>query len=218
MKSLLRAVPLKNRLTGAFEGAQLFQGIDANNLAHIEGRWRPMFEHRKLEAESTGESLSDINAEDAHWEWGKKMIAAVQDPFVFDTFVLECAGNTQAIMLVQKGGPKCFSRHSEHERAPLIYVDFLSTAPWNRPKLVSEPVYKGGGRILISTAVSLSLEEEMQGRIGLHSLPGAEAFYRDQVGMSDFGKDKNYGELVYFELPASKAADMFTHQPQQKRS
>jgi hypothetical protein len=213
MKTLLRAVPLKNRLSGKFEEANLFQGIDTDNLAHIEGRWRPIFEQRKMQAKSTGESLSEINAEDAHWQWGKKMIAAVQDPLIFDIFVLECAGNTQAIMLVQKGGTKCFSRHPDHPRAPLIYVDFLSTAPWNRPKLVSEPVYKGGGRILVSTAISLSFEEEMQGRIGLHSLPGAEAFYRDQISMTDLGKDNDYNGLRYFELPSSKAVQFFTHPP-----
>jgi hypothetical protein len=215
MKTLLRAVPLKNRLSDKFEEASLFQGIDADNLAHIEGRWRPMFEQRKLHAKTTGESLSEINAEDEHWQWGKKMIAAAQDPFIFDIFVLECAGNTQAIMLVRKGGEKCFSRHPNHLRAPLIYVDFLSTAPWNRPKLVSEPVYKGGGRILISTAVSLSLNEEMQGRIGLHSLPGAEEFYLNQIGMTDLGKDSDHSGLRYFELSTSKATNFFIHPQQQ---
>jgi len=209
MKALLSIVPLKNRLNGSFEEASLFQGIDADNLAHIEARWRPMFEQRKIEAKKTGESLAEINAEDAHWEWGKKAIAAVRDPFLFDIFVLECAGNTQAIMLVRKGGEKCFSRHPDHLRAPLIYVDFLSTAPWNRSRLVKEPVYKGCGRTLISTAISLSFEEEMRGRIGLHSLPGAEEFYQDQVGMTDLGTDRNYHGLRYFELSISNAARIF---------
>lgn len=218
MKTLLETVSLMNRLTGDFENAGLFLGIDANNLAHIEGRWRPIFEHRKIEARKTGESLAEINAEDDHWEWGKKSIAAVKDPLVFDIFVLECSGSTQAIMLVRKGGVKCFSRHSDHPRAPLIYVDFLSTAPWNRPRLVAEPVYKGCGRVMISTAISLSLEEEMQGRIGLHALPGAEAFYRDQIKMTDFGKDTDYRGLRYFELPSSQAKQFFTLPQQHERS
>lgn len=214
MKTPLGVVPLKNRISGEYEEAALFQGIDTDNLAHIEGRWRPMFEQRKLEAKASGESLSDINAEDEHWQWGRKAIAAIRDPLIFEIFVLECAGNTQAIMLVRKGGEKCFSRHSDHPRAPLIYLDFLSTAPWNRPKLVSEPVYKGCGRALFSTAVSLSFEEEMKGIVGLHSLPKAEEFYRDQVGMTDFGRDSDYGGLRYFELPAEEAAKMFNNNTQ----
>jgi hypothetical protein len=211
MKTLLATVPLFNRLSKAFDDASLFQGIDNENFAHIEGRWRPMFDQRTAQAKVTGESRSEINAEDAHWEWGKKMIAATKDPFVFDIFALECAGSTQAMMLVRKGGEKCFSRHNEHPRAPIIYVDFLATAPWNRKRLVREPVYKGGGRILISTAVSLSIEEEMQGRIGLHSLQSAEEFYRTQIGMADLGKDNDYQGLRYFELPASKAVHFFAN-------
>ena len=211
MKSLLRTVPLMNRLSNTYEEASLFRGIDADNLAHIEGRWNPIFEKRKLEAEASGESLAEINAEDSHWQWGRKSIAAIEDPLTFDIYVLECVGNTQAVMRVRKGGLKCQCRHPDHTREALIYLDFLSTAPWNRPKLVSEPIYKGCGRILVSTAVSLSIDEELKGRIGLHSLPNAEAFYRDQIGMTDFGPDKDCNGLRYFELPASNAAKMFTN-------
>ncbi len=211
MKALIGTVPLKNRLTGAFEDAALYLGVDRDNLAHIEGRWRPMFEARKLEAQSTGEGLPEINAEDAHWEWGRKAIAATKNPLLYDVFVLECAGGTQGMMLTKKGGLGCFSRHPDHPRKPLIYVELLSTAPWNRPRLVAEPIYKGCGRVLLATAVSFSFDEEMEGRIGLHSLSGAEAFYRDQVGMTDLGADANYpGELRYFELSSAAATTTFT--------
>lgn len=209
MKALLSETPLKNRLTGEFEDAKLFQGISTDNIAHVEGRWRPIFEQRKIEAKENHETTADINAEDAHWEWGKKALAAIRDPLTFEIFVLECAGNTQAIMLARKGGEKCYCRHPDHQREQLVYVDFLATAPWNRPKLVSEPVYKGCGRILISTAISLSIEEELEGRIGLHSLPGAEPFYRNQIGMEDLGKDDGCEGLRYFELPTLRAARMF---------
>lgn len=218
MKEFVASLPLKNRLTGQFEDASLFKGIDADTLAHVETRWRPVFLQRRIDARKAGEDLSAINAEDALWEWGKKAMVAVRDPLTFDLFVLECAGNTQALMMVRKGGEKCFSRHPEHPRAPIIYVDFLSTAPWNRPRLVSEPVYKGCGRALLSAAISLSVEEELQGRIGPHSLPGAEEFYGSQVGMDDLGKDEEYGGLRYFELPASKAAQMFASPSELERS
>jgi len=218
MKTPITTVPLKNRVSGQFEDATLFQGIDADNLAHIETRWRPLFGLRRFEAGRSGENLSEINAEDAHWEWGKKAIAAIRDPFLYDIFILECGGNTQAIMLVRKGGEKCFSRHPDHPRAPLIYVDFLSTAPWNRPRLVKEPVYKGCGRVLVATAVNLSFEEEMAGRIGLHALPGAETFYSAQLGMTDLGKDREYRGLRYFELPASQATTFFLPEPKPERS
>lgn len=211
MKSIVSTVPLLNRNTDKFEDATLFKGVSADNLAHIETRWRPLFEMRRREAQQLGQSMSDINAEDAHWEWGQKMLAAEMDPLIYDIFVLECGFNTQAVMLVRKGGLKCICRHP-HERPTnrLLYVDFLATAPWNRKKLVSDPTYSGCGRILISTAVNLSFEEESEGRIGLHSLPGAEDFYRRKVGMTDLGPDEHYDGLRYFEISAAMAASMFT--------
>lgn len=214
MKTLIDKVFLQNRLTSKHEDADLFKGINTDNIAHIEGRWRAMFHMRRMEAQASGKSMADVNAEDAHWEWGKKALAAISDPFLFDVFVLECGGGTQAMMIVSKGGENCFSRHSEHERSSIVYVDLLATAPWNRPVLVADPVYKGAGRVMIATAVSLSLEEEMGGRIGLHSLPGAEEFYRDVMNMTDLGIDQE-GEhkgLRYFELSVSQATTFFSTQ------
>ena len=214
MKELIDRVFLFNRATRQYDDAELFRGLDSKNLAHIEGRWRPMFEMRRREAKASRQSLAEVNAEDAHWEWGKKALVALNDPLLFDFFVLECGGGTQAIMMTRKGGPDCFSRHPEHQRAPLIYVEFLATAPWNRPKLVAEPTYKGSGRVLIGTAVSLSMEEEFGGRVGLHSLPGAEVFYRDAIRMTDLGTDSEgvHKGLRYFELSSGDAATFLSVQ------
>lgn len=80
--------------------------------------------------------------------------------------------------------------------------------------MVKEPTYKGAGRVLIGTAVSLSIEEELRGRIGLHSLPGAEDFYRDAIGMADLGVDKDgpHKGLRYFELSESQISGFLTTQ------
>ena len=214
MKELLEKVFLRNRTTGKFETAELFHGIDETNLSHIEGRWRPLFELRRAEAIASGKTMSDINAEDGHWDWGRKALAAISNPFLYDIFALECGGNTQALLLSCKGSTDCFSRHPEHPKADMVYVEFLATAPWNRPRLVKEPTYKGAGRVLIGTAVSLSIEEELRGRIGLHSLPGAEDFYRDAIGMADLGVDKDgpHKGLRYFELSESQISGFLTTQ------
>ncbi|TPK85695.1 hypothetical protein FJ936_09150 [Mesorhizobium sp. B2-4-13] len=209
MKTILGTVPLLNRVTGKFEDATLFRGAGQENLAHFETRWRPMLEMRRLEAEQQGLSLHDINAEDVHWDWGKKVLAAEEDPLILELFVLECGYSTQALMLVRKGGLKCLCRHPEDLTNQLIYVDFLATAPWNRPRLVAQPAYSGCGRILLAAAVSLSFDEEMKGRIGLHALPGAETYYRDKIRMTDLGPDEHYQNLRYFEVSTSAAMQMF---------
>jgi hypothetical protein len=62
------------------------------------------------------------------------------------------------------------------------------------------------GRVLLATAIQLSLDEEFKGRIGLHSLPQSEPYYRDIVNMRDLGPDENYqGQLRYFEFDEAGA-------------
>ena len=61
-------------------------------------------------------------------------------------------------------------------------------------------------RVLIATAVQLSLEEGFRGRIGLHSLPQAETFYATNCGMTDLGKDTKKEGLRYFEMTPAQAA------------
>ena len=49
-----------------------------------------------------------------------------------------------------------------------------------------------------------SVELEYGGRVGLHSLPEAEAFYR-RYNMPDYGPDPDKKGLVYFEYGALQA-------------
>lgn len=213
MKTRIGIFPLLNKDTAQFEEAHLFHGIDAENLAHIEGRWRPLFALKQQEAIRDGLSLSEINAEDAHWEWSKKSVFALKEPLLHDIFVLECGGGTQGIMLTTKGGTRCFSRHPEHLRADMLYVELLATAPWNRPRLVPNPIYKGVGRVLLATAVSSSIEQEFVGRIGLHSLPSADKYYSDVLKMTDFGIDTDHEGLRYFEFSSNQATSFLTETP-----
>ncbi|AWB50934.1 hypothetical protein HYN69_20380 (plasmid) [Gemmobacter aquarius] len=199
MKQLITTIPLKNLSHGGFEDARLFRGVDSKSLQSIDADWRPVFDS------APPESLP----EDAHWEWADKALRALQNPLNYELFSVEKDDKTQGMLMAIKGGSKCFSRHHEHPRAPIIYVDFLATAPWNRPGLAAtSPVYRGVGRVLFMAAVSLSIEEEFVGRVGLHSLPGAEGFYRQQLSMTDLGKDDAYYGLRYFELSANQASQL----------
>ncbi|MBX3415809.1 MAG: hypothetical protein KF708_24205, partial [Pirellulales bacterium] len=84
---------------------------------------------------------------------------------------------------------------------------YLETAPWNWsiPELSQTGEYRGLGTLLFREAVKLSLEEEFQGRVGLHALPQAESFYREVCGMRDLGLDKSKEGLRYFELSPADA-------------
>ncbi len=68
------------------------------------------------------------------------------------------------------------------------------------------PRLRGVGSALITAAVALSDDEGFKGRLGLHSLPQADAFYR-KIGMTDLGQDTAYQNLRYFEMTAEKKVE-----------
>jgi hypothetical protein len=103
-------------------------------------------------------------------------------------------------MLVDVG----FARLPEQLGRELVYVELLATAPWNRPKFVPDPRYKLVGRLLVGTAISLSVDLGLGGRIGLHSLPQSESWYQTVGGFTDveFDADKR---MRYYEMTAAAA-------------
>lgn len=119
-------------------------------------------------------------------------------------FSIVCNGITQGMMFTDIVGKRC--RLAEQKGKHLAYIDFVENAPWNRKELLYDPPrYRGVGTILIRAAVELSMQEEFNGRVGLHSLPQANAFYANTCGMTDMGADQTYQGLRYFEMTAKQA-------------
>lgn len=203
MKLLINTVSVKNRVRNDYEELELFQGADAATLRSIDRDWQPIFD-----------GIPDgQKPEDRHWEWRAKALDAQHDPFIYDVFSIEATGMTQGLLIAAKGGPSTSSKHPDHPRKPIVYVKLLATAPWNRPGVVSVPLYKGIGRVLIGTAVSLSINEGFVGRIGLHSLSGSETFYSEVIQMSDLGVDVDCENLRYFELSESQVTQFLAGKP-----
>jgi hypothetical protein len=119
-----------------------------------------------------------------------------------ETFAVEGDGHTQGLMLVDLTR---FGRLVPHRGRELVYIELLASAPWNRHATVTAPKYKGVGRILLATAISLSVDEGFDGRIGLHSLPQSESWYRDDAGFTDVEFD-HLKKMRYFEMTAAQAA------------
>ncbi len=63
------------------------------------------------------------------------------------------------------------------------------------------------GSTLLAVAIQLSIEEEFSGRIGLHSLPQANAWYANACGMSSLGPDSAKQNLHYFEMTPEQASE-----------
>ena len=153
MKELVSSVVLLDRVTSAFEHAEVFRDLDQKNLDDFERLWRPMLKSRRDEFPSWGASAA-ANAQDSHWDWVEKAEATTRS-LQYETFALECSGETQGLMLVDITK---FGRVDGQRGRELVYIEFLATAPWNRPGFVPTPRYKGVGRVLLGTAISLSIE------------------------------------------------------------
>lgn len=138
-----------------------------------------------------------------HWDWDWETKSdQVSGLAASCGFSVICSGLAQGLMRVDLTKS---AREPSQTGEPLVYVDYLELAPWNRPELGRTPRYKGVGTALIAAAVALSEQAGFKGRIGLHSLPEADAFYGGRCGMSDSGCDAKYQNLRYFELTTDRA-------------
>ena len=189
MKQHVRQVELLNRASEQFEPADVFQELDDKNFDDFDQLWKPGF---------------SSPAPDSHWDWVAKARDAVSS-MALETFALECAGDTQGLMLVNLAS---FAKLDSQRGRDLVYVELIATAPWNRSTQSQAGKYKGVGRVLIATAIHLSIEQGFGGRIGLHSLSTSQSWYRDTLGLTDCGYDgaKN---MHYFEMTDQQAQAFF---------
>ncbi|WP_395145032.1 GNAT family N-acetyltransferase [Armatimonas sp.] len=133
-----------------------------------------------------------VGFEHSHWDWKSKYRHRSPETLIFG---LECKNEIQALMFL------LFDKMSHEDNLPLVYVDYLATAPWNQG---NDSRFKRSGTLLIYQAIQESLSRGWQGRMGLHSLPQARGFYL-KWGMIDLGEDPRYDDLDYFEMRASQA-------------
>jgi hypothetical protein len=160
------------------------QSMESDHLEAFEKYWKP-FLAGKLEG-------------DQYWDWRfKYRTYGVRSGA--ESYALECEGELQGLMLMESLGYRSWA----NPRRRLVYVHALATAPWNRPSIQSPPKYRLVGGTLLEFAQYRSYELGYGGVVGLHSLPGAEEFYR-QAGFIDCGTDPEKEDLVYFECAAQE--------------
>ena len=187
--------------------AMLFEGLTPANIDFHEKRWRPVLEEaRKKAAEWRAKGVQVIGPEDAHWDWKAKFDRSQRKPLVYRDYAIEYAGSTEGMMQLNLAT----QRSRIEQGKPLVYVEFVQTAPWNRPTIVRQPRFRRVGTLLIMEAVGVSTLEGFGGRIGLHALPSAVDFYR-KMSMRSFGQDASHQNLEYFELSGQDAVNFLAH-------
>jgi hypothetical protein len=140
--------------------------------------------------------LREAQQPDISWDWLYKLRLAVGDSR-YEAHAIEFDELLQGVMLLETQ----WHRSRLPERSPLVYVEYLASAPWNRRPVEDPPYLVGVGRALLLLARQRSVELGYGGRVGLHSLPRTEAFYH-RNNMADYGPDPDKDGLVYFEYAA----------------
>jgi len=180
--------------------AELRDAIEEKQLIDWQTQWQPALIAVLQQLAQRHVPIADW-PQSWHWNWRTKM-AQVHGLLAFQGFSVVCADVTQGLMRVDLTK---FARVPAEDGKPLVFVDYLEVAPWNRPELGHAPRYRGVGTALVTAAVALSEQEGFKGRIGLHSLPQADAFYRDRCCMTDLGPDSSCQNLRYFEMTPEQA-------------
>lgn len=181
--------------------ASLIEGISDANVSDWEDIWMPALARALQQLKETGVDRR-FWPQNRHWDWRRKA-EAFKGLLAAPSFSIVCQGMTQGLMIVETL-ESC--RLPQQKGKPLVYIQYLETAPWNRPGLsAAHPRLKGVGTLLVRAAIELSRNEGFGGRIGLHSLPQANAWYANVCGMSDLGIDSTKENLRYFEMTPEQA-------------
>ncbi|MCY4613178.1 MAG: hypothetical protein OXB94_06120 [Nitrospira sp.] len=155
------------------EPAELWDAVTEQQLTDWENEWVP--ELLKAIERLEREGIESRHwPQSSHWNWRKK-VEALRGMLASPGFSIVCDGLTQGMMIVDTVKKRC--RIDNQKGKPLVYVEFVENAPWNRRELCDSPRYRGVGSILMRAAIELSVESEFGGRIGLHSLSQAHDFY-----------------------------------------
>ena len=175
--------------------ADLVEGLTLQDVQGVDASWTPFLRQALREALADGLAPNDL-PEHSHWQWERKWRSSAAGTQFLG---IECEAEMQALMSARID-KTC--RLPEQSGLPVVYVDYLAAAPWNLLELVRQPRFRRGGFGLLVAAVRLSRQIGYNGRIGLHSLPQAEEFYRTKCGMADLGRDIFYEDLRYLEMTA----------------
>jgi hypothetical protein len=198
-------VYLEKRETGEAIEAELWDDISDEHVGLWRATWLPLVEEAKARLTNEGIPRSKW-PQDLHWDWSQKTDWS-RALLSLQRFAITCEGSLQGLMMVNF--TKLTARLPSQRGKDLAYVEFVATAPWNRPELTREPKFRGLGSTMVRTAIEASAAEGFRGRIGLHSLPQSENFYgdRDKCGMTNLGPDVSCYNLAYFEMTEAQAAE-----------
>lgn len=209
MATILESFTIASPQHGTTFNIDLAEGLDKAHLDFMEAQWVPRIRRQRDLAmldffllpaanrtvDKLTETLGKFEVQDHHWRWPVK--CAIAPGTKRRVFSMLNASEVEAAMVLLSGE----TSRDPSAPLPIMYVDFLAVAPWNRKAFQDPQRFRQLGTVMIGAAVELSRTLGLDGRCGLHSLPQSEGFYR-RIGMRDFGPDAAKSSLRYFEFDA----------------
>lgn len=167
------------KASGRFIPAVFHEEVNRSQLIEAEGQWSPSrmaAKQRLLDAGKSEQEIAHHLLQHAHWDWALKSRCLEGDPLALRCYGIELDGEWQGLAIID------LSMHvaqlEPDKGRPLVYVEFLESAPWNLKDMVETPRFGLIGVRLVEAAVRISVAEGFKGRLGLYSLSKAERFYR----------------------------------------
>lgn len=187
----------------AIVDAKLYEGLRAIDLTLVERAWTPWRQKLIRQLIEAGIRKADW-PQSLHWDWSAKLpelkLLAVE------MFAIDFEDEWQAVVMIETSSH--FGQLPNQFGKPLVYVEYIETAPWNWsiPQVGLAKKFRGLGTILLRRVIKRSFELGFKGRIGLSSLPQAEGFYSTELGMTRIPASRSSG-LDYFELSEAVALE-----------
>ncbi len=183
--------------------AEIFDEVTVEHFLETQQKWRPVVMEAAKQLYRAGDV--DLIPQHFHWDWTSK--EADLRVLAFTFFGISCGNELQGLMKVAT--EPHVARHPEQKGKPIVYVDYLETAPWNIKVLMQAQGkttrFGAVGSRLIEAAVRKSLEEGFKGRVALHSLPSSEPFYVKACGMTAVERDPAKQNLLWCEFTPEQA-------------
>ena len=191
--------------------AELVIGLRSEDLIEINRQWLPL--RKRVFRSLRDAGVPQVNwPKNLGWDWDRKSgalgLMAIRG---FGIRLDERWIGAAMINVAQYSAKLAPDRHK-----PLIYLEFIETAPDCWPEAISgvPPQFAGCGVQMLRHVVFESIDENFHGRVGLHSLDQSRGFY-ERHGMTFIDIDATKENLAYYEF-TKEAAAAFIHRGDKK--
>ena len=142
--------------------------------------------------------LYSTDAQDREWDWMAIFTESIQYPRRFECYSLIVGGALHCLMRLDLRGKQL-------RRVRWLIIEYLAANPVDRNKTGG---MKYLGEAMVAVATERSLEHNLQGRLWLESLPGAQGFYKN-LGFETVGRQTKEGYYRYV-LDSDTALQLLT--------